>query len=238
MLEVNTFSIVGHCSTSGMLGAAVSTAVPAAAGLCIFIKSGVGAIATQSWINPYLGIDGLQMLATGETAESVCERLIRADPGAPDRQVGIVDAHGRSDAYTGARCVEWAGHLCGEGFSVQGNMLAREATLWAMCETAENNRSLSLPDRLMRSLEAGQTAGGDRRGKQSAALKVFAAEEYPLIDIRVDDHPDPVVELRRIFEVAKRQLLPFVEGMPTRRDPIGFVSADVIEMLLKEPSKR
>jgi uncharacterized Ntn-hydrolase superfamily protein len=117
-------------------------------------------------------------------------------------------------------------------------MLVSSATIEAMADAAECHRDVDLPERLMRALEAGQRAGGDKRGRQSAALKVFAGEDYPYVDIRADDHPDPVAELRRVFEVSKRQLLPFVVGMPTRSDPLGSVPDAAIEMLLKAPAER
>jgi uncharacterized Ntn-hydrolase superfamily protein len=238
MLQMNTFSIAARCERTGMLGVAVSTAVPAVGGICSFIKNGTGAIATQSWVNPYLGIDGVKLLETGLSAQDVLDRLIADDPGRADRQLGIVDAKGRPAAYTGASCVDWAGHIVGPGFAVQGNMLLGKATIDAMAAAAVAARDLDLPERLMRVLEAGQAAGGDKRGKQSAALKVFYKEEFPYFDVRVDEHTNPVAELRRVFEVAKLQLLPFTIGMPSRKDPLGKVPGSVLEMLLKSPSER
>jgi uncharacterized Ntn-hydrolase superfamily protein len=203
MIELNTFSIAARCSRSGMLGVAVSTAVPAVGAICSYVKSGVGAIATQSWVNPYLGIDGLKLLEAGKSAQEALDELIAADPRRDDRQLGIVDAQGRAASHTGASCVDWAGHEIGEGFSVQGNMLVGAATVEHMARAAENSRPLDLPERLMLVLEAGQAAGGDKRGKQSAALKVFNVEEYPWLDLRVDEHRNPVAELRRVLGVAR-----------------------------------
>ncbi len=238
MFQLNTFSIAARCPRTGMLGVAVSTAVPAVGGICSYIKEGVGAIATQSWVNPYLGIDGLKLLEQGLSAEETLTRLIADDPGRDDRQVGIVDAQGRVAAHTGANCVNYAGHVLGHGFTVQGNMLVGAETINAMAAAAKASEASDLTERLMLVLEAGQAAGGDKRGKQSAALKVFNREAYPWLDIRVDEHRNPVAELRRIFEIAKHQLLTFTKGMPTRANPLASLPSEVTAMLLTPPPYR
>lgn len=238
MIELNTFSIAARCPRTGMLGVAVSTAVPAVGGICSFIKEGVGAIATQSWVNPYLGIDGLKLLESGLSAQETLDRLIADDPGRDDRQLGIVDATGNAAAYTGKSCVDWAGHIIGDGFTVQGNMLMGPETIDKMAEAASASENSDLSERLMLVLEVGQAAGGDKRGKQSAALKVFNVEAYPWLDIRVDEHRNPVAELRRVFEIAKHQLLPFTKGMPTRKDLLATLPGDVTAMLLTPPPYR
>ena len=238
MIELNTFSISARCSRTGMLGVAVSTAVPAVGGICSFIKPGIGAIATQSWVNPYLGIDGLRLLESGLSAEAALARLIEDDPGRADRQVGIVDRNGASAAYTGTTCVDWAGHIAGDGFTVQGNMLVGAATIEKMAEAFRRSEASALPERLMLALEAAQAAGGDKRGKQSAALKIFNIEEFPYFDVRVDEHRNPVAELRRVFEIVKQQLIPFVDGMPSRRDPLGGIPSAVTSMLMTPPPYR
>jgi uncharacterized Ntn-hydrolase superfamily protein len=238
MIELNTFSIAARCPRSGMLGVAVSTAVPAVGGICSYIKEGVGAIATQSWVNPYLGIDGLKLLEQGLSAEETLTRLLADDPGREDRQIGIVDAEGRAAAHSGASCVDWAGHIIGDGFTVQGNMLVGPETIQAMATAAKASEAFDLTERLMLILEAGQAAGGDKRGKQSAALKVFNREAYPWLDIRVDEHRNPVAELRRIFEIAKHQLLTFTKGMPTRANPLASLPEEVTAMLLTPPPYR
>ena len=238
MINLNTFSIAARCPRSGMLGVAVSTAVPAVGSICPFIKPSVGAIATQSWVNPYLGIDGLVLLEQGLSAQACLDKLIGDDPGRTVSQLGIVDAQGRTAVHTGSDCVDWAGHKTGNQFSVQGNMLVGAATVDAMAEAAAMSESLPLHERLMLVLEAGQAAGGDKRGKQSAALKVFNKELYAWLDIRVDEHRNPVAELRRVFEVAKQQLLPFIDGMPSRQDPIGGIPAPVTAMIMTPPPYR
>lgn len=237
-MEVNTFSIVARCERTGMLGVAVSTAVPGIGGICPFIRPGVGAISTQSWVNPYLGIDGLELLSQGLNAQAALDKLIADDPGREVRQVGIVDSRGRSAAWSGAECTGWFGHLTGTNFSVQGNMLVGERTIEAMAESFDGTDCLELPERLLAALEAGQAGGGDKRGRQSAVLLVFHEEAYPYFNLHVDDHPHPVHELRRVFEVARRQVLPFIKGMPTRKDPLGHLPKAVTDMLMTPPPYR
>jgi len=237
-MQLNTFSIAARCAKTGMLGVAVSTAVVGVGGICPFVRPGVGAISTQAWVNPYLGLDGIELLAQGKSAEETVGHLIDADPGRAVRQLGVVDAQGRSATWTGEDCVEWAGHRNGPDVSVQGNMLVGSETVEAMFESFAASTDDALTERLVKALEAGQAVGGDKRGKQSAGMVVFDKELYPYLDLRVDEHHHPVGELRRVFEVAKQQYLPFIAGMPTRANPLGALGDDVTEMLLRAPAER
>jgi uncharacterized Ntn-hydrolase superfamily protein len=238
MIQLATFSIAARCPRTGMLGVAVSTAVPAVGGLCAFVAPRIGAVATQSWVNPYLGIDGLALMKSGMPAKAVLDKLIADDPGREVRLLGIVDAEGRVAVFTGKECTSWCGHEVGDGFTVQGNMLVSGETVAAMAAAARDTASLSLPERLMRVLEAGQKAGGDKRGKQSAYIKVHDAEEYPYLLIGVDDHAAPVAELRRVYEVARAQCLPFVTGLSTRASSVGHLPAETTAMLMTPPKDR
>ncbi|HEX7970480.1 MAG TPA: DUF1028 domain-containing protein [Stellaceae bacterium] len=238
MLPLNTFSIVARCPGTGMLGVAVSTAVPAVGALCPYLQSGVGAVSTQAWVNPYLAIDALRLMAKGRAAPEALDTVLSADENKGLRQIGIVDAAGRSATFTGGDCTPWCGHILDEGVAIQGNMLVGAATLDAMAESFRGSAPLDLAERLMRALEAGQAAGGDKRCKQSAALRVHHTEDYAWLDLRVDEHRDPVAELRRIYTVAKVQLLPFIEGMPRRGKPAGALGPQVSAMLLRPPSER
>ncbi|PLZ00864.1 DUF1028 domain-containing protein [Burkholderia sp. WAC0059] len=233
-----TFSIVARCARTGQLGVAVSTAVPAVGAMCPYLRPNVGAVTTQSWVNPYLALRALERLEAGDSAEAALGHVLRTDPSADLRQLGIVDRAGRGVAWTGPSCTGWAGDRRGPGYTVQGNMLVGPETLDAMAGAFEASVDAPLAQRLMAALEAGQAAGGDRRGRQSAALKVVGEEEYALLDLRVDEHPDPVAELRRVFGVARHQLAPFVAGMPTRDDPGRAPPADVTAMLLASPAER
>lgn len=238
MIELNTFSIAARCKRTGMLGVAVSTAVPAVGAICPFVEAGIGAIATQSWVNPYLGIDGLALLREGLSAPEALAKLLAEDSGREVRQIGVVDAQGRTAVHTGVDCVDWAGHIEGDNFTVQGNMLVGPATIDAMAVAAARSDASPLYERLMLVLEAGQAVGGDKRGKQSASLKIFKTEAYAYLDLRVDEHRNPVAELRRVLEVAKHQLLPFIDGMPSRADPIGGLPEEVTAMLMTPPPYR
>ncbi len=221
MLEFNTFSITARDPRSSALGVAVSTARPCIGALSPFVRARTGAICSQAFLNPYLGIDGMELLKQGLGAREALERVLSGDEYREIRQLAIVDANGEAAAFSGNQCVAWYGDIIGDGFAVAGNMLVGEATLSEMRRAFLDGMDEDLPERLMRTLEAAQAAGGDRRGKQSAALYVATTEEYGYVDIRVDDSPDPVVELRRIFEVVKQEFLPFVSQLPTRANPKG-----------------
>lgn len=237
-MRLNTFSIVARCARTGRLGGAVSTAVPAVGAICPHVRSGVGAVASQSWANPYLALDALDLLADDVAAAVALHRVVAADDGRELRQVGIVDAGGGSAAWTGADCTPWCGHRTGPNYAVQGNMLAGEAVVADMEAAFLASADEGLAERLMRALEAGQAAGGDKRGKQSAALKVHEREAYPWLDLRVDEHPAPVAELRRVLGVAMLQLRPFVDAMPTRAGAGAPMPQAVTAMLALPPPRR
>jgi uncharacterized Ntn-hydrolase superfamily protein len=238
MRRLTTFSIVGRCERTGELGVAVSTADVAAGRMVTWAKAGVGAVATQSWPSLYLAIDALRLMESGSSAPDALEQVLADDPGREVRQVGIVDARGGSSSFSGAECTTWFGEVTGPNFAAQGNMLIRGETVTAMADAFRGSADLELAERLVRALEAGQGGGGDKRGRQCSALLVVDREEYPLWDLRVDEHPQPVAELRRIFEIAKLQLLPFVQGLPTRENPLGSLSDEFVEMNLLPPPQR
>jgi uncharacterized Ntn-hydrolase superfamily protein len=221
VIKLNTFSITARCERTGQFGVAVSTKVAAVGMLCPFARAGTGAIATQSFVNPYLGIWGLDLLEEGKEAEEVKSILLRRDPDPAKRQFAIVDCWGNAAAYTGEESDTWRGHLTGENFAVAGNMLVGEETLQAMAASFESTPDEALVERLLLALQAGQDAGGDKRGRQSAAVKVVDREDYPYLDLRVDDHPDPVPELRRVYEAAQGSLVPLISMMPTKENPAG-----------------
>jgi uncharacterized Ntn-hydrolase superfamily protein len=237
---LTTFSIVGRCERTGQLGVAVSTADVGAGRLVTWAQAGVGAVATQSWPSLYLAIDALRLMKGGAPAPEALEAVLRDDPGRGVRQLGIVDAHGGSASFSGDECTAWYGEVSGPNFAAQGNMLIRGDTVSALADSFRSTAGtdLDLAERLMRALEAGQAGGGDKRGRQCAALLVVDREEYPLWDLRVDEHPQPVAELRRVYEVARVDLLPFVEGLPTRANPLGSLSDEFVEMNMLPPPQR
>jgi uncharacterized Ntn-hydrolase superfamily protein len=233
-LVFNTFSIVAHDPASGMFGVGASTKLPAVGALVPYARCGVGAIATQARTNPLLGYDGLDLLQQGYVAGETLKILLGSDPEPEKRQVGIVDSWGRSAAHTGSEADPWRGHLVGDGYTVMGNLVVGEEVVGAMAEAFEASVDEPLPERLMRVLEAGQAVGGDKRGKQSAAIYAVKDQPYPYIDLRVDEHTDPVVELRRIYEVVKVQMLPFIEALPTRRNPKGDFGEEIRGTLIPD----
>lgn len=220
-LYLNTFSIVARDPASGMFGVAASTKFPAVGVLVPYARSGVGAIATQARVNPLLGYDGLDLLERGHDAEETLDILLDSDPEPEQRQVGIVDARGNAAAHTGTDNDPWRGHVTGENYAIAGNLLAGEEVVFAMARAFEATVGEPLAERLVRALEAGQAAGGDKRGRQSAAVYVVLDQPYPYVDVRVDDHPDPVAELRRVYEVVKEEMIPAIEALPTRKKPKG-----------------
>ena len=233
-LILTTFSISARDVRDGSLGVAVSTKVPAVGSLCPFIRFGAGAVSTQAWVNPNLGPLILDRLESGESAENALKNVMAAEKEPELRQVGVVDSQGGSAGYTGTKTGGWSGHYCGPNFSVQGHMLVDEDTVAAMVATFTNNcKGRTLGENLLIALEAGQAAGGDSRGRQSAALIVRGPEVYPLVDLRVDEHPDPVAELRRIYEIARVELLPFVAALPTKENPRGNFAAIPTKMIPK-----
>lgn len=234
----STYSIVARCGRTGDLGAAVASAVPAVGAICLYLRPNVGAVSTQSWVNPYLAGAILDACADGASAADAVARAMKTDPAASFRQVGAIGAGGPPGSWTGQSCTEWCGSRIGADFAVQGNMLTGEAVVDAMAAAFSEDPGLALEERLLRALEAAQAVGGDKRGRQAAALKVTDGEDYARVDLRVDEHRDPVRELRRVYGVAAAQLAPFVAGMP-RRDGVAAPAPDsVVEMLLKSPPDR
>ncbi|GMG82640.1 DUF1028 domain-containing protein [Paralimibaculum aggregatum] len=234
----HTYSIVGRCERTGELGVAVASAVPAVGAICPYLRPGVGAVSTQSWVNPYLAVAVLDRLAAGAGAADAVAATLAEDPAAAVRQLGAIGAGGAGAAHTGADCTAACGHACAADHAVQGNMLTGVDVLEAMSRAFAAGPGLPLDERLLAALEAAQAAGGDKRGRQSAALVVTGSEIYPRVDLRVDEHADPVAELRRVHGVAASQLAPFVAGMPRRGGPAAAAPAAVTEMLLKPPPQR
>ncbi len=206
MMKPSTFSIVAFDPANGDLGIAVESKFLAVGAVVPFAEAGVGAMATQSWANTSYGPRGLRMLKQGLTPTQVGTKLVTADKYAPQRQFGIVDAKGHAFTYTGKGCFDWAGGRTGKNFAAQGNILAGAAVVDALAQTFESTRG-DLADRLVAALAAGQAAGGDKRGQESAALLVvrdkggYGGFNDRYIDLRVDDHPQPIDELKRLLDL-------------------------------------
>ncbi|WP_210495952.1 DUF1028 domain-containing protein [Microvirga antarctica] len=224
-----TWSIVARDKRTGHLGIAVSTCAFAVGARVPFVETGTGAVATQAFVNPFYGLRGLELLRAGFSAEDVIERITEADAGRAQRQVHVTDRAGRFAAYTGMECVPWCGHLLDETFSVAGNMLANEDVVPETARAFRELEALPLARRLVAALKAGEAAGGDKRGRQSAALVVHDSEEYPLVDLRVDDHADPLAELERLEAVSRQRFLHYRKFMPSRAHPAGIIDRAEIE---------
>ncbi len=204
---VATYSIVACDLAAGHWGVAVQSKFLGVGSIVPWAAPGVGAVATQAYANPRYGPDGLALLRDGLSAEETVARLTAADDGRDHRQLGVVDAQGRGATYTGGACMDWAGGIAGDGFAAQGNILVGAETVDALAQTFADTEGRPLARRLLACLAAAQAAGGDSRGQQSAALLVvekdggYAGLSDTLVDLRVDDHPEPIAELTRIFEL-------------------------------------
>jgi uncharacterized Ntn-hydrolase superfamily protein len=224
-----TWSIVAYDSDADAFAVAVATKAFAVGASCPFVRAGVGAVSTQSMTNRYLGPAVLDAMQRGLPPPAAIEGALAGDEGRGIRQVHAVDRHGRTAAWTGQNCVAWCGSVSAGGISVAGNMLAGEKAVSATLDAWKANPALPMPDRLMRAMEAGEAAGGDRRGKQSAAMLMVTTEDFPDLNIRVDDHPNPLQELRRLLAIWKQQGAPRLGIAPSRANPSGLTDLDAIE---------
>lgn len=235
MLRVATFSIVAHDPATGELGVAVQSKFIAVGAVVPWARAGIGAVATQAWANTTYGPEGLRFLADGLSPQDTIDRLTGADPGAAERQVGIVGAQGHAATFTGPACNDWAGGRAGAGYAAQGNILAGAGVVAALAETFEATAGRPLSERLLAALAAGQEQGGDRRGMQSAALLVvrdgggYGGHNDRYLDLRVDDHPSPIAELQRIHDLYT---LYFPPAGPRDLVPIDAALARELQDLL------
>lgn len=216
-IHPSTFSIVGYDPQAQEWGVAVQSKFLCVGALVSWARAGAGAVATQSYANTSFGPEGLALMEGGLSAQEALDRLIAADDGRARRQVGLVDAAGRTATYTGAECHAWAGGLTGENYAAQGNILVSGATVEAMARTFEAAQG-ELADRLVKALAAGQAAGGDRRGQQSAAVLVVRAEggyggyNDRYLDLRVDDDPTPIERLKALVDLHHLYFKPPAPG--------------------------
>ena len=224
-----TWSIIARDTSTCQFGIAVATRFFAVGARVPFIAAGIGAIATQALVNPYYGIDGLKLLREGRAPCDVVDALIAADAGRAIRQLHVMDASGRIASHTGRECIDWCGHIEGNGFSIAGNMLAGAQVLDETAKAYVANEALPFPQRLIAAMRAGEAVGGDKRGRQSAALLIYGNEEWSELDLRVDDHADPLGELERLEAVSREHWVHFRKVMPTRKNPAGITDRKIIE---------
>jgi uncharacterized Ntn-hydrolase superfamily protein len=234
-----TWSIIARDRETGSYGVAVTTRSLAVGGLVPHGAGRIGALAAQARVNPLWGIDGLRLLGEGRSAREVVEILTRPDEGRAKRQLHVVDASGDVFAHTGAECVDWAGHVAGDGVSVAGNMLAGPEVVQRTLETYQAKSALPFGERLIAALDAGQAAGGDKRGRQSAAIKIWGSESYAILDLRTDDHPEPLAELRRLYDLAQDRYVVVAAAWATRMNPSGvYDTAERDRMIAEHRSRR
>ena len=235
-IHPSTFSIVARDPANGDLGVAVQSKFLAVGSVVPFARDGVGAVATQSYANVAYGPEGLRLMAAGWNAQEALNHLLTMDLDVAQRQVLLVDAAGGAAGHTGEKCHDWAGHIVGDGYACGGNILVGEATVQAMAKTFEEETQGPLPERLTAALAAGQAAGGDSRGKQSAALLVvrtagsYGGRSDRYVDLRVDDHPEPIAELERILGLHRLYL---TKSAPEELIPVDENIARELQVMLQ-----
>jgi uncharacterized Ntn-hydrolase superfamily protein len=231
-----TWSILVRDPATGALGAAVATRFFAVGALAIHVEGGVAALATQAMINPMYAVHGMARLRAGEPPEAIAAALLAHDAGRDHRQLHVIDAQGRVAQHTGKDCVSWCGAVGGADLSVAGNMLASPAVVERTL-AAFQRATGTLAERLLTALEAGEAAGGDKRGRQSAALKICTCDPYPDLDIRADDHPDPLAELRRLYAVSQERFAVFRRFLAGTDSPCGVFDRAVIDAAVARDGK-
>ncbi len=232
-----TWSILAR-DGEGSFGAAVASRFFAVGALCIHTRRAVGALSTQALMNPLYGQAGIDRLAAGAAPEAVLQSLVAADPGRDHRQLHLLGARGEPAAFTGAACIGWCGHRVEADFSVAGNMLAGPQVIDETARAFRQSSGRPLAERLLVAMAAGQDAGGDKRGQQAAALRIHAREDYPALDLRVDDHPAAIDELHRLYRKSLERFQAFVACLPRRDDPVGVTDRDEIERRIGQWLKR
>ena len=223
-----TWSILARDS-DGRFGVAIASRFFAVGALCVHTRRGVGALSTQALMNPLYGAAGLALLQEGSTAAEVVATLTQADAGQSQRQLHVLPAAGPAAAHTGAACVDWCGHLLFNDFSLAGNMLAGPTVLQATADAFVASEGRPLAERLIAAMSAGEAAGGDKRGKQSAAVRIHGDEDYAELDLRVDDHTEPMQEMARLYDVSLQRFQPFIACLAGRHSASGELERSRIE---------
>ena len=228
-----TWSIIARDQKTGRIGIAVATRAFAVGARVPHIKTGVGAVCSQALTNPFFGPRGLALLTAGASAEDAVRMLMLSDDGRDHRQVHVMDREGRFAAATGSECIEWCGHHARSALSVAGNMLAGPQVIAATADAYEAAMDKPFAQRLVAAMLAGEAAGGDKRGKQSAALLVHDDEDDAMLDLRVDDHADPLAELARLEAVSRERFIHYRRFTPSRDHPAGITERDALDDAIK-----
>jgi uncharacterized Ntn-hydrolase superfamily protein len=233
-----TWSIIARDPDTGWFGISVASRFFAVGALVPHIRDRRAAVCTQAFVSPLWGIEGADRIAAGETGAGVLADFVARDRGAPMRQWHAVDGQGRVTAHTGAVCVDWCGHVCAPGVSVAGNMLAGPRVIEATLESFVSSTGRPFAERFLTAMEAGEAAGGDKRGKQSACLRIHRGEAYPWLDLRADDHADPLAELRRLHAVVLERYVHVAEAMPTAANFSGVTDRAPIDAAIRAAEER
>jgi uncharacterized Ntn-hydrolase superfamily protein len=226
-----TWSIVARDAATGAFGVAVSTCAFAVGARVPYGGGRLGAIATQAFVIPLYGVDGLKLLQEARSALEIVATLTAADEGRTHRQLHVIDREGKIAAYTGKSCIDWCGAVNGPQISVAGNMLAGPQVVEETLKAYIAASALDFDERLLVALEAGERAGGDKRGRQSAAIRIWSDEPVASFDIRVDDHAEPLSELRRLWRAAHQRYVPFQAASPSRARPAGVTDREELDRL-------
>lgn len=232
-----TFSIVARDPQTGAIGIGVASRFFACGAMVAYV-SARAAVASQAFVNPLWGIDGLARLDRGDAPDVVLADLITGDQGHANRQAHFIAPDGRIAQFTGADCVPWAGHVKSDTMSAAGNMLAGPEVLDAMVASWHATTREDFIDRLLAALDAAEAAGGDKRGRQAAALRIHMGQDYPALDIRVDDHAAPLVELRRLRDVSEERFALFRPAMPTRERPSGMLDRSPLDQAIADKERQ
>lgn len=228
-----TWSILAR-DENGHFGVAIASRFFAVGSLCVHSQRAVGALSTQALMNPLYGPAGIESMARGYSAAAAIAMMVAADEGREQRQVHLLPASGPGAAHTGAACIDWCGHLVLDGLSVAGNMLAGPRVIEASAQAYLDTAGQPMAERLLAALDAGEAEGGDKRGKQAAALRIHRDEDYLSLDLRVDDHPEPFIELRRLYEKSQERFFPFAQCLPGRGRPSGTIERSLIEAHIEQ----
>lgn len=229
-----TWSIIARDEQTGAFGILCASKALAVGAVVPYGAGRTGVIATQAFANPFFGVDGLRMLQEGCSAHDIVAALSASDGGRDHRQLHLIDREGRVAAYTGSACIEWSGSAAGPHVSVAGNMLAGPQVIEATLNAYTSASRLDFDERLVVAMEAGERAGGDKRGRQSCAIRIWNEAPFPSFDLRVDDHPDPLKELRRLWRLAHQGYAPFQAALPSRARSTGDTDREAVYRMCAE----
>jgi len=229
-----TWSIVARDTETGAFGVLCASRALAVGAVVPYGAGRTGAIATQAFANPFFGIDGMRMLQEGCSARDIAAALTAPDEGRDHRQFHLIDRNGEVAAYTGSSCIGWSGSVEGPQVSVAGNMLTGPQVVAETLNAYVSSSAVGFDERLIVAMEAGERAGGDKRGRQSCAIRIWTEGPIPSFDLRVDDHSEPLSELRRLWRLAHQGYVPFQSALPTRAKPAGCTDRDAVYRMCAE----